>query len=241
MVDHHLGAIAAWLTPRAAPRRRRRPPSARRAPGRPRLPRGLSQAQRGTARRGRARRRPGASFVRGADPRPPGPRLGELVRLPAPCPRRRAAPRRRPPRRARPALREDRGRARTRLYGGVCDAAAAASVAVADEPEPEVAVDAVAHGRGDAEHEVVPRLVGEQERLGLAPGTRAASSTRTAFITRPARRAARRPRRGRPRPTCTARTVASYGETSGVSIFIASSTTSGCRAADLCARRRRAR
>src|SRR5262249_40076691 len=34
-----------------------------------------------------------------------------------------------------------------------------------------------------------------------------------------------------PSPTWMARTVASYGETSGVSIFIASSTTSGCRAA----------
>src|SRR5437868_11237180 len=33
-----------------------------------------------------------------------------------------------------------------------------------------------------------------------------------------------------PSATCTARTVASYGETSGVSIFIASSTTSGWRA-----------
>ena len=50
-----------------------------------------------------------------------------------------------------------------------------------------------------------------------------------ALLTPRARRAARRRPPGRPRSTCTARTTASYGETTGVSIFIASSTTSGWR------------
>ena len=46
----------------------------------------------------------------------------------------------------------------------------------------------------------------------------------------PARPGARRRRRNRPLSTCTAATVASYGATTGVSIPIASSTTSGARA-----------
>ena len=79
---------------------------------------------------------------------------------------------------------------------------------VADEPEPEVLVETVADVAGDAEDQVVARLVGEQERLRLRKEGRrvvephdlhySSSSTSTAP---PATRS--------PSPTWTARTVAS--------------------------------
>src|SRR4029077_721989 len=98
------------------------------------------------------------------------------------------------------------------------------------EAPQRIDVGRVADRPGYPENEVVARLVGKQQRAGLGEKLRcifqplgvhhSSSSTSTAP---PATRS--------PSPTWTARTVASYGETSGVSIFIASSTTSGCRAA----------
>src|SRR3954451_9691904 len=80
----------------------------------------------------------------------------------------------------------------------------------------------VAHVARDSEHQVVPRLVGEQQRPGALEKLGRVHSSSSTSTTPLATRT--------PSLTWPARTVASYGETSGVSIFIASSTTSGCRA-----------
>src|SRR5581483_11933479 len=91
------------------------------------------------------------------------------------------------------------------------------TVAVEDEPHVPLGIEIrrVADRPGDPEQEVVARLVGEEQRLGpleeLARfreprDVHSSSSTRTAP---PATRS--------PSCTCTARTVAAYGETSGVS------------------------
>src|SRR4051812_18462366 len=92
-----------------------------------------------------------------------------------------------------------------------------------------VEVGTVADRPGEAEHEVVPSFVGEEQwfgfreevgRRGEMLDAHSSNSTRTAP-----------PTTRSPSLTCTALTVAAYGETSGVSIFIASITTSGWRAA----------
>src|SRR5581483_9583763 len=85
----------------------------------------------------------------------------------------------------------------------------------------------VANAGGDAEDEVVAGLVRKQQRSGVAqersrvldpPHDHSSSSTSTAP-----------PATCSPSETWSRRTTPSYGETSGVSIFIASRTTSGWR------------
>ena len=75
----------------------------------------------------------------------------------------------------------------------------------------------------------VPALAGRVLRDGAEPRRRRRPRHRRALIRPRARRARHAAVTRSPSATLTLRTVASKGETSGVSIFIASRTTSGCR------------
>ena len=76
-----------------------------------------------------------------------------------------------------------------------------------------------------------PTGLGCGRRAALAwPGTAPRRTPNRISLTRSSSTSVAPPVTRSPSATCTARTVAAYGETSGVSIFIASSTTSGWRA-----------
>src|SRR5262249_36585513 len=100
---------------------------------------------------------------------------------------------------------------------------------VGHDPEAlrRVAVRGFDERPGDAEDQVVARLVREQQRAGGVEkhagilGELDIHSSSSTITVPPATRS--------PSATCTAETTPSYGETRGVSIFIASSTASGCR------------